>query len=496
MFDVAESGHKLSKKEYDKRVAQLRAELLQEQEALKDADFPVIIVISGVDGAGKGETVKLLNEWFDPRYLHTLAFDEASDEEREHPEYWRFWRTLPPSGIVGIYLGSWYSEPIAQGSSGKLNDIDLDNRLQHIRHFEKLLVDDGALIIKFWLHLSKEAQKNKLRKLERDPLTAWRVTERDRNHLRQNNKFRRIAEHTLNKTGSVDAPWIIVDSGDKYYRGISVGQHILDRLGAHLHRTEHAKALLPLDVTDVQHPETHPHNQLRRLDMSRSLPKQEYHEKLERYQGKLNALARAAHAQKFSSIIVLEGWDAAGKGGLIRRIVPALDPRIYQVIPTAAPTDEELAHHYLWRFWRHVPRDGKFTLFDRSWYGRVLVERVESYANTGQWQRAYAEINDFEHQLTDHGIILAKFWVHIDKDEQLRRFRQREKVPYKRYKITKEDYRNREKWDDYEEAVSDMLERTNTDYAPWTLLEGNDKRYARIKALRTLCEKLEKAVSQ
>jgi polyphosphate:AMP phosphotransferase len=496
MFEVAELGHTLSKAEYEERVTQLRTDMLQVQEALKSVDFPVIVLISGVDGAGKGETVNLLNEWLDPRFLRTFAFGDMTDEERERPEYWRFWRSLPSKGSIGLYIGSWYSHPISQRASGKFNDTELDGHLLHIKTFEKALVDDGALIIKFWLHLSKDAQKKRLTKLESDPRTAWRVTKQDKKHLKQYDEFRSIAERTLRDTSTGEAPWIIVEGSDPRYRGFTVGQHILERVRSHLQRSKNVTANIPPTTTDVLPVLTRPLTLLSHLDMSKSLSKKEYQNELEKYQCKLNSLARTAYEKKISSIILLEGWDAAGKGGLIRRIVPALDARDYQVISTATPTDEERAHHYLWRFWRHIPRAGKITIYDRSWYGRVLVERVEGYARPEEWMRAYAEINDFEEQLTDHGTVLLKFWLHIDKDEQLRRFQEREKITYKQYKITKEDYRNRDRWDDYEHAVNDMVERTSTEYAPWTLIEGNNKRYARIKAIRTLCEELEKAVNK
>ena len=216
---------------------------------------------------------------------------------------------------------------------------------------------------------------------------------------------------------------------------------------------------------------------LDRLDMSQSLGKQDYRAELAKYQARLHALDRKAVDRKVSGIGVFEGWDAGGKGGAIRRLTAALDARDYRVISIAAPTDEERQHHYLWRFWRHLARAGRATFFDRSWYGRVLVERVEGFATEAEWRRAYAEINDFEERLVRHGIVLLKFWLHITKDEQLRRFKAREEIPYKRWKLTDEDWRNREKWDLYEQAVNDMIERTSTAHAPWTLIEGNDKRF-------------------
>lgn len=496
MFEVAELGHTLSKKAYNERVPALRTELLTVQEALKRADFPVIILVSGVDGAGKGETVNLLNEWFDPRYVRTFAFGEMTDEERERPEYWRFWRSLPAKGSIGLYIGSWYSHPIAQRVSGEFNDTELDGQLLHINTFEKALVDDGALIIKFWLHLSRDAQKQRLKKLESNPATAWRVSKLDKKHLKHYDEFRSIAERTLRDTSTGEAPWIIVEGTDPHYRGITIGQHILNRIRSRLQHAEHSNPNIPPATSEALPVLTRPLTLLSHLDMSKSLSKKAYREELEKYQYRLNRLARHVYKKRICSIIVLEGWDAAGKGGIIRRIIPALDARDYQVIPIAAPTDEERAHHYLWRFWRHIPRAGKVTIYDRSWYGRVLVERVEGYARPEEWMRAYAEINDFEEQLTDHGTVLLKFWLHIDRDEQLRRFKEREKIAYKQYKITEEDYRNREKWDDYEHAVNDMVERTSTEYAPWTLIEGNDKRYARIKALKTYCERMEQALER
>jgi polyphosphate:AMP phosphotransferase len=495
MFEVAELGHTLVKKLYNEKVPQLRTELLMLQERLKGADFPVLVLISGVDGAGKGDTVNLLNEWFDPRYLRTFAFGEMSDEEQERPEYWRFWRALPAKGHIGLYVGSWYSHPIAQRVTGAFNDAELDGRLQRISRFEQELMDDGALVIKIWLHLSREAQKQRLKKLASDPETAWRVTKQDKKHLKLYDTFRAIAERTLRDTSSGESPWIIVEGTDANYRSVTVGQYLLNRITQRLDQHElERNGNTPPPSSELLPVLTRPCTLLSTLDMTRSLSKKSYLSQLEKYQGRLYRLARAAHERKISSVIVLEGWDAGGKGGLIRRIIPSLDARTYRVIPIAAPTDEERAHHYLWRFWRHIPRAGRVTIYDRSWYGRVLVERVEGFASHAEWMRAYAEIADFEEQLSEHHTVLLKFWLHIDKEEQLRRFQEREQISYKQYKITADDYRNRERWDEYEHAVNDMVERTSTHYAPWHLIEGNDKRFARIKALQLYCERLEQAL--
>ena len=492
MFEVAELGHTLDKKEYKKMVPELRTALLNVQEALKGANFPVLILVSGLDGSGKGATVNLLNEWLDPRYLRTFAFGDPSDEERERPAFWRFWRALPGKGRIGLYVGSWYSDPLAKRSAGDITLPELDRQLQQIKAFERELVDDGALIIKVWLHLSKKEQAKRLKTLGSDPKTAWMVTKLDKKHLKKYDHFRSIAEHTLRVTSTGTAPWTIVEASDPYYCGHTVGRHVLEQINNRLQMVNER-------CEDPDSPRNEPvisnsMSILKSLDLTQKLEKSEYRGKLENLQSKIHYLARKAREKKISSVIVMEGWDAGGKGGLIRRIIPALDARNYQVISIAAPTDEERDHHYLWRFWRHIPRAGQVTIYDRSWYGRVLVERVEGFASHEEWMRAYTEINNFEQQLTSHGTLLLKFWVHIDKEEQLRRFQEREKVSFKKYKITDEDYRNREKWDDYERAVNDMVERTSTEFAPWVMIEGNDKKFARIKAMQHYCKALENAL--
>lgn len=513
MFETAELGRKVKKSEYNQQVPVLRTELLSVQQELLRANFPVIVVLGGVDAAGKNETVNLLNEWMDPRWIITCAYGTASDEESERPEFWRYWRDLPSNGQVGLFMSAWYSWPILAHVYGQISETEFDTALKRIETFEKELADDDALILKFWMHLGRDAQKKRLKALESDSLTKWRVTKADWKNLDRYDDFVAAAERAITRTSTGDAPWQIVEGFDFHYCGLTVATAIKDALTTHLREVEiksklHAEMLAETTQTQVLVEEKQKSADsgkdgppasadltiLSKLDMTQKVSKSDYRSDLAKYQAKLHELDRQAIERKLSGICVFEGWDAAGKGGAIRRATAALDARDYRVIPIAAPTDEERQHHYLWRFWRHISRAGRMTFFDRSWYGRVLVERVEGFASEVEWRRAYAEINDFEEQLASHGIIVWKFWLHITEDEQLARFKAREEIPYKRWKLTEEDWRNREKWDLYEQAVNDMVERTSTAHAPWTLVEGNDKRWARIKVLRTLCDRLGEAL--
>jgi AMP-polyphosphate phosphotransferase len=496
MFEAAEVGREISEQAYQRRLPKLRAALLDAQQRLRAAPFPVIVIFAGVDGAGKGETVNLLSEWMDPRWLVTRAFGEPSDEERERPEHWRFWRELPPKGRIGLFLNSWYSRPVVDRAYRRISRLELDHQLRGLAEFERTLADDGALILKFWMHLGKKAQRERLKLLERDPLTRWRVTRLQWKNWRLFNRFVAAAEQAIRGTSTAQAPWHIVEGRDEKYRSLTVAETLRDRIEVWLSQqaAPAGRARPAADAAARKRMSLAVPTVLSRLDMSKRLDKRRFERELLQYQGALNRLQRRAARAAVSTILVFEGADAAGKGGAIRRITAALDARDYQVIPIAAPNDEERAHHYLWRFWRHLPRSGRITIFDRSWYGRVLVERVERFATPGEWTRAYAEINQLEDQLMSRGIVLVKFWLHITKDEQLRRFRARRTSPFKSWKITDEDWRNRTKWDAYERAVDEMVERTSTRNAPWTLVEGNDKYHARIKVLRTACDRLRNAL--
>jgi len=505
MFKSAELGRKVSKAEFEKVVPELRSELVELQQRLRSADFPVIVVVGGVDGAGKSEVVNLLNEWMDPRGISTHAYPIETTGEQERPRFWRYWRDLPAAGTLGMFLSAWYTRPILDRAYRRIGKGAFRRSLDRIYAFEKVLADDGAMILKFWFHLSKKVQKQRLESLEKDPLQSWRVTPTDWERWRIYDRFVLVTEEALRETSTGQAPWKIVEGFDHRYRSLTVGTVLRDAIGERLDHGRRQPTTVDVepadgDAEDRMDPVAATlgtalqRTVLSGLDLSLSVTKKSYERKLAELQGLINVVHRKVKGRGISMVAVFEGWDAGGKGGAIRRLTRALDARDYRVIPIAAPTDEERARHYLWRFWRQLPGPGRVTIFDRSWYGRVLVERVEGFAAEDEWRRAFAEINDFESQLTEFGILIFKFWLHISRDEQLRRFEERQQVQYKRWKITDEDWRNREKWDSYAAAVQEMVERTSTSNAPWTLVEGNSKRYARLKVLRTVAEGLENAL--
>jgi polyphosphate:AMP phosphotransferase len=490
MFESAEIEHRISKDEFRKQVPLLREALLDVQYDLKEkADFPVLILIHGFDGAGRSETMNLINEWLDPRLIRTVAFGAANDEARARPWMWRYWTALPGKGRIGMFFGSYYSDILFSRVHGKSDWDAFDLDIQEIQRFEHMLAQDGALVLKFWFHLSKEKQKKRLKSLEKDPASSWRVSKSDWEHYEHYDLIRKFGEHMIRLTNTADAPWVIVDGEDANYRSLTVGNTILTSLRNRLKQQPVAQSshpdapplLAPIDNRLI----------LDALTLDQGTSKEEYRGKLEQLQARLHHLTRHPRFAEHALVLAFEGNDAAGKGGSIRRITQALDARHYSVVPVAAPTEEERAQPWLWRFWRHLPGKGRVTIFDRTWYGRVLVERVEGLAREADWMRAYYEINDFEHHLSDNGIIVIKFWLAISNEEQLARFKLREETGFKRFKITDEDWRNRDKWDQYRLAVSDMVDRTSTTRIPWVLVEANNKYYARLKILQTVCDTLE-----
>jgi polyphosphate:AMP phosphotransferase len=484
----------MSKKAYEARLPDVRAALVRMQVELKSAKFPVVLVIGGVEASGKGDVVNILNGWLDPRGFETFAFHEPTDEERERPAMWRYWRTLPQNGRMAIFAGGWHADAMGQDPRTARELAQFDAMLRRISWFEGQLAASGALIVKIWLHLSKGAQRARLREIESDPRTAWRISPEDWKSQRDYDRLARLAERMRSATHQAGAPWYIIGAEDTRSRNLAVADVLLSRFRIHIRARSRAarargrsrKRIVPLRPAGLR--------RLLSLSLESKLSQASYEKKRDKWLGRLNKVVRAAGQERRSVVWVFEGWDAAGKGGAIRRITDAIDARDFRVIPVAKPTDEEKAHHYLWRFWRHVPRAGLITIYDRSWYGRVLVERLEGFASEAEWRRAYRELNEFELELAEHGVIVLKFWLHVSKDEQLRRFRDREATLYKRHKMNAEDWRNRRKWASYEIAVGDMLALTSTHHAPWHLVAANNKRHARLEIIKISCRQIEAAL--
>ena len=517
MLEEAEKGRTLSDEAHDAIVPKLRSELLSAQFALRERDFPVIVIVSGADGAGKGEMVHHLNDWLDPREVVTHSFWDTSSDDLHHPEYWRFWRAMPGKGRIGILFGSWYSAPIIDRVLKTSKRTEFEASLARVARFEKMLTDSGAVLVKLWLHLSKPAQRARLKELEED----GRLGPDDWAHFKKYKRFRDVSDAALEQTHTRHAPWHVIEATDRRYREITAAEILLGAIEARMvGEAKAAKTRTRKKAKVAAREEGAPKGAKGRakggaagaatakgteaqgtfdgaldsVDLKQRLPKARYESQLEDLQERLSRLAWSAREAKVATVLAFEGWDAAGKGSAIRRVTQAMDPRLYRVARIAAPTEEERAQHYLWRFWRRIPRDGAVGIFDRSWYGRVLVERVEGFARPEEWQRSYDEINEFERQLTDHGMVVLKFWLHVSEQEQLKRFKERETVPWKRYKITPDDWRNRKKIPAYRAAVEEMVARCDPPTAPWTLVAGNDKRFARVQILRTIVERLEGAL--
>ncbi|MBF0255768.1 MAG: polyphosphate:AMP phosphotransferase [Gammaproteobacteria bacterium] len=493
MFEAAKLQRKVSKEDFKQQETDLRTDLLEMQRALREnGKTKIIILIAGVEGAGKGEVVNRLNEWMDARGIATYAFWEESDEERDHPHFWRFWRKLPPRGQIAIFFGGWYQKPIEERVLGNWDDERMNEEFRRIAGIERMLSEHGALL-KFWYHMDAKDQHNRLKELSRDDRSRWKMLPKKKQFSQHYEEFEQIAERLIRHTDYGFAPWYIIEASDRRYRDLTTARTLLNVARKRLAES------CEKPVVSSDNPNAEPDAPLSaeaqttildRVDLSKSLSRDDYRKQLAALQVEANELVWEAYNRKLATVLVFEGWDAGGKGGAIRRFTSAIDARLYRYISIAAPTDEERAHQYLWRFWRHVPAAGRISIFDRSWYGRVLVERVEGFASEHEWRRAYNEINDFEGQLIDNGTLVLKFWLHIDQDEQLRRFKEREQVPYKAHKITEEDWRNREKWDEYKHAVNEMVVRTSTQLAPWIIIPSNDKSYARVEVLKQICSHL------
>lgn len=561
MLDTVRLGsQKVSKKEYKVRFKELINKLVVLQQEAKRQELGVVVLFEGWKGAGKGSRISDLLYHLDARDTSVYVTEDFEGEEAENvlneefgatgyfPVMQQFWKALGQRGSMTFYDRGWYSVAAQHvinmlPKKGKLSkkeraavEAHTARMLPSIEDFETQLRNDGYLVIKFFLHISEQTQRERLVGLYSDPATKWRVTQSDLEQLEHYSQSYRVYDEMLKRSNFKAAPWILLDASDHRRVNLSVAQTLVTALERELSRPKNSAALeaeakakensaaaVAGSVAGDERERTDEENQLLRLqaeheaaamsahaptmtrfipsahipsldevDHSLALTHDEYKLQLKAEQERLRRIELEMYIRRVPMMIMYEGWDAAGKGGSIKRVAQALDARSYTIFPSPAPTKPELLHPHLWRYWTRLPKAGHVGIYDRSWYGRVLVERVEGFASTDQWSRAYEEINEFERDMVDWGAILLKFWVDISPETQLQRFEARENNPAKRWKITAEDWRNRDKYPQYRAAVDDMFRLTSTHNAPWIILESDDKYYARVKALRIINEAIEK----
>jgi len=510
MLEKVDLTMKMEKSEYKAKMTALKLQMGKLQRQCKEMGLPIMIVFEGFDAAGKGMQIGKLIQSLDPRGFEVFTVKEETKEEAMHPFLWRFWTKTPQRGRMAVYDGSWYIKVLSDRFEKKMRESEIQNCYRSICSFEKQITEDGTLLIKLFLDIDQKEQKKRFDKLMESKDTAWRVTKADLKKNEKYDQYQDMIEEMLQRTDTEYAPWTIVEATDRRYATVKIYTVITQMLTAGIdnRRREIARETAAEVIREAEKEASEnrslidgatkgfQESVLAKVDLSLCCDRKTYRKKLKEYQKKIEKLHGELYQKRIPVVIGFEGWDAAGKGGAIKRLTEKMDARGYVVNPTAAPNDLEKAHHYLWRFWKNMPKDGHIAIFDRTWYGRVMVERIEGFCTQEEWKRAYKEINDMEKDLADAGAVVLKFWMQIDKKEQEKRFRQRQENPEKQWKITEEDWRNREKWEQYEEAVNEMLIRTSTEYAPWIVVEGNDKYYARLKVLETVIDALEKRISK
>jgi polyphosphate:AMP phosphotransferase len=491
MLENIDLDRTTGKAEYKQSKADLDLKLAALQREVKALGIPVIIVFEGWSAAGKGTLINQLILPLDPRGFNVYSTQAPTEEESLHPFVWRFWTRTPTDGRIAIFDRSWNRQLVVGRVEGEVKGKQLLQAVEDVRSFERQLTVEGTVIIKFFLHISKKEQKRRFDALKKNSATAFRVNEHDLQQHKHFAEYVAAAESTLAETDAEYAPWTVVEAHDRRFATLKVFTTVVNTLAEKVEAVR-SKRAKPETPPAASKPDAFQASILDGVDLSLSLKRKEYETRLKKAQEALRDLEYEVYLRRIPVVIAFEGWDAAGKGGSIRRLTRNLDPRGYEVVPVAAPNDIEKAHHYLWRFWAQMPKAGHITIFDRTWYGRVLVERIEGFCSESQWRRAYGEINEMERHLAHFGTIILKFWLHIDPAEQLRRFREREKLEHKKWKITEEDWRNRKKMGQYRMAVEEMLYRTSTPLAPWTVVESNCKYYARVKVVETVCNAIRK----
>ncbi len=495
----------LEKASYKAELNKLMPQLRWLQSSCWQYKLPVIIVLEGWAAAGKGIIVKKIVKYMDPRGFTLHPILPPTNSEEEYPFLWRFWQKLPPIGKFSLFYHSWYINVLEARLFNNLPPSQVSWRMNDINAFESQLIDGGVTIIKFWIHLSHEELKHRLKKYANDKLQGWRIRKEDWQQAQNYDKYLELVEDMLVNTHTKAAPWQLIEGDCKYWARIKVVSELVIRITEALQQhkiglveKEKVKTTpnLSLDSDFIKDDFPKLPSFLDQVNLNLSLEETKYHHRLSLAQVKLRQIQLKIHQAKIPVLILFEGWDAAGKGGAIKHLTRILDPRSYQVHPFGAPNEEEKKYHYLWRFWQKLPPKGTIGIFDRTWYGRVLVERVEGLATQEEWMRAYEEINQFEAQLIHEGYLIVKFWLHISQEEQLERFQNRAKDPLKSYKLTEEDWRNREKWDKYFIAINQAIARTNTPQAPWNLVPGNDKYLARVYVIETVIDAIKKALKK
>ena len=494
MLELVDLAKKISRTDFRQVFPDLETQLPACQRTARAMDGPVVIVLEGWDAAGKGHLINRLTQVLDPRGFKVHAISAPDENQRRRPWLWRFWKAVPAAGSFAIFDRSWYGRVLVERVEGLTPKPEWRRAYDDILQFERQLADAGTVLVKFWLHIDKQEQKKRFKQIASDPATAWKVGDEEWRHHNKYDEWLRAVDEMLQRTSSAHAPWTVIEATQGRYARAKVFETVIEAVQREIDCRTAQPDVPPQPMPVPGDSPTKRRTLLDRLDPTLRLEREEYQEQLDKLQRRVFRLEHELYVAQVPAVIVYEGSDAGGKGGNIKRLTRGLDPRGYEVVPVGPPTSDEKARHYLWRFWNEVPKAGHITIFDRSWYGRLLVERVEGFCTEQEWERAFREINEFEQQLADFGTVIVKFWLHIDQDEQLRRFKARQDDPAKQWKITEEDWRNRQKWPQYELAVTDMLQRTSTTYAPWTILEANCKLYARIKALRTVAEALQRAL--
>ena len=470
-------------------IKELKERLAALPQKLRDKKIPVLVLIEGWAAAGKGSLIKELISELDPRFYNVVSPVIVPEKESRYPFLYPYATAIPENGKILFMDSGWMEDIIRKYLHREITKEEFKRRVRAVNEFERQLRDGGYLLLKMFVHIDKKEQYERLESLTANVETEWRVTDEDLWQHREYDRFLDSYDNFMEKTDDI-VPWHILDGSRRKMAVRDVLKLLVEGIEDVLEEGRYVGEPFEEEFPLREMPA------LADVDLSVTISDDEYKEKLKKLQKRLSELHNIIYRLKIPVVLCYEGWDAAGKGGNIRRVAYPLDPRGFDVCPIASPEPHELNRQYLWRFWTRLPRSGHICIFDRTWYGRVMVERLEGFCSEKDWQRAYNEINEFERQLTDWGAVVIKFWIHIDQDTQLARFNDRQNTPEKQWKITDEDWRNREKWPLYEVAVNEMLQKTSTKNAPWYIIESNDKQYARIRTLEIIVKALEKACEE